>query len=140
MSDRPGEMHFAPLSEKALIESRMRAVCQGICDANGVSCDFLYTHEFTPTVNWKVCTQAAVRAAEAVVGADRVNGDCEPWMASEDFGTFLTKIPGCFVFLGSGAPSSGGDIPLHNARFDYNDDVLLTGAEFFAELVRERLS
>ena len=75
-----------------------------------------------------------------MVGADRVSGDCEPWMASEDFGTFLEKIPGCFVFLGSGMASPGGDIPLHNARFDYNDDVLLTGAEFFAELVRELLS
>lgn len=40
----------------------------------------------------------------------------------------------------AGAASSGGDVPLHNACFDYNDDVLLTGAEFFVELVYERLS
>ncbi len=135
-----GDTRSTSPEDQALIENRMRAICQGICDASGAACEFLYTHEFTPTVNWRECAQAAVRAAEAVVGADRVSGDCEPWMASEDFGTFLTKIPGCFVFLGSGAASSGGDIPLHNACFDYNDDVLLTGAEFFAELVHERLS
>ena len=61
-------------------------------------------------------------------------------MASEDFGTFLERIPGCFVFLGSGDCENGADnIALHNSRFDYNDKVLETGAEFFAELVRVRL-
>ena len=30
-------------------------------------------------------------------------------------------------------------IPLHNSRFDYNDDILLTGAEYFAELVKQRM-
>ena len=30
-------------------------------------------------------------------------------------------------------------MPLHNSCFDYNDDTLETGAQVFAQLVRERL-
>lgn len=136
-----GDTRSTTPEDQALLERRMRQVCEGICAANGTGCEFVYTHEFAPTVNWEECVRAAVKAAEAVVGPENVNGDCAPWMASEDFGTFMTKIPGCFLFLGSGIlPTAADNTPLHNAWFDYNDDVLLTGAEFFAELVHERLS
>jgi len=82
----------------------------------------------------------AVEAAGSVVGKENVNSSCQPWMASEDFGAFLRHIPGCFVFVSSGkSPVATENIPLHNALYDYNDDVLLTGASFFAELVRLRL-
>jgi hippurate hydrolase len=50
------------------------------------------------------------------------------------------KIPGCFVFLGNGdASDPQGNMPLHNACYDFNDEILLTGAEYFAEIVRTRL-
>ncbi len=130
---------FSPAMQ-ALIEKRMRGICEGICQMNGAGCEFTYTHEFAPTVNWEQCAAVAARAAVNVVGEKGTNASCEPWMASEDFGTFLERIPGCFVFLGSGDCENGADnIALHNSRFDYNDKVLETGAEFFAELVRVRL-
>lgn len=123
-----------------LIETRMRAICESTCSMNGAACEFVYTHEFAPTINWEECVSVAVKAAQAVVGADHVNGNCVPWMASEDFGTFLRKIPGCFVFLGSGKHANPAEnIMLHNSRYDYNDDIIMTGAEFFAELIRIRL-
>ena len=135
-----GDTRSTNPADQAMIERRMREICEGICTANGASCEFTYTHEFSPTVNWADCTQYAAEAARTVVGAEYVNVDCEPWMGSEDFGTFLTEIPGCFLFLGSGTTSDfSKQIPLHNACYDYNDELLLTGAEFFAELVRERL-
>lgn len=123
-----------------LIERRMRAISESTCQMHGAGCEFTYTHEFAPTVNWDQCVETAVKAAAAVVGADRVNGNCDPWMASEDFGTFLTKIPGCFVFLGSGVCEKAEDnIMCHNSSYDYNDDVLLTGAKFFATLIEQRM-
>lgn len=136
-----GDTRSCTVEDQKLIEERMKAISENICAAGGATCDFSYTHEFTPTVNWRECTEHAIAAAKTVVGAENVFGDCEPWMASEDFGHFLEKVPGCFLFLGSGRnPVASENIPLHNPYFDYNDDVLQTGAEFFAELVHERLS
>lgn len=125
---------------QAMIEKRMREISEGICAANGTGCEFLYTHEFAPTVNWEECVAVAVQAAQNIVGPERVDGNCIPWMASEDFGTFLRNIPGCFVFLGSGKYANPADnIMLHNSMYDYNDEILMTGAEFFAELIRIRM-
>lgn len=122
------------------LESRMRSVVEGICQANGADYEFEYTHEFAPTVNHKKCVDFVKQAAINVVREDKVDADCEQWTASEDFGTFLQHVPGCFLFLGSGKSAVASEnIMLHNSTFDYNDEVLLTGAELFAELIKIRL-
>lgn len=123
-----------------LLEDRMRTISEGICKINGAECQFEYTHEFAPTVNWAECVDIAVRAAQNVVGENKVDGNCQQWMASEDFGAFLQKIPGCFVFIGNGDESDLiGNVPLHNSQYDYNDKILKIGAEYFAELIKIRL-
>jgi amidohydrolase len=128
---------------QALLQARMRTLCEGICQAHGARCTVEYTHEFAPTVNWASCVAVAVSAAQAVVGAERVDADTPPIMASEDFGCFLQHIPGAFVFIGNGTGDEGssdpGGVPLHNARYDFNDRILPVGVRWFAELVRQRL-
>jgi hippurate hydrolase len=124
---------------QALLERRMRELCNGICAAHGAQCEVEYTHEFAPTVNWPQCVPVAAAAAAAVVGKDNVNDDIRPMMISEDFGAFLKVVPGAFVFIGNGAVGSPGGVPLHNGAYDFNDSVLPIGARYFAELVRQRL-
>ena len=79
----------------------------------------------------------AAEAATKVVGAENVDTNVVAPLTSEDFGRFLKEIPGCFCFIGSGRTDD--DPALHNAKYDFNDDILETGAEFFAQLVRDRL-
>ncbi|WP_461206861.1 M20 aminoacylase family protein [Clostridium sp. DL1XJH146] len=135
-----GDTRSYTVETQNLIEMRMRDICEGICKMNGADCEFEYTHEFSPTVNWEKCVNYVAEAGKNIVGEGNVNTNCEPWMASEDFGTFLRHIPGCLVFLGSGKNSVASEnTPLHNSQFDYNDDILETGAEFFAELIRIRM-
>ncbi len=119
-----------------LLETRMREICMGICAMHGATCEFEYTHEFAPTVNWADNTAIAVTAARNVVGEHAVDGEVSPMMISEDFGAFIQKVPGNFVFIGNGAPGQAGATPLHNACYDFNDDILGIGARYFAEVVR----
>lgn len=121
---------------QALLETRMREISEGICRMHGATCTFEYTHEFAPTVNWEQCVPVAVAAAQNTVGAESVNDAVAPMMISEDFGAFLQVVPGAFVFIGNGESGTAGGIPLHNNRYDFNDEVLTTGARYFAELAR----
>ena len=129
---------YAP-EVQALLARRIREVSEGICAAHGARCEVEYTHEFAPTVNWAPCVPVAVTAAVEVVGADRVDDQIAPMMISEDFGAFLRVVPGAFVFIGNGDGDSPGAVPLHNARYDFNDALLPIGARFFAEIIRQRL-
>jgi len=120
---------------QALLEARMRTLCEGLAAAQGASVTVSYTHEFSPTVNWVEQTAQALRAAEAVVGREQVDSAVAPMMISEDFGAFLEKVPGAFVFLGAGEEA----LPLHNSAYDFNDALLPLGAEYFATLARQLL-
>lgn len=123
---------------QALLETRMREICDGICRMHGAECTVEYTHEFAPTINTPDCVPIALRAAANIVGVERVDGNIAPMMISEDFGAFLQAVPGNFVFIGNGAEGQGST-PLHNACYDFNDEVLSIGAQYFAEIIRIRL-
>ena len=117
------------------LESQMRQLVEGICAAHGAQGTVEYTFEFDPTFNDETCTQVAVNSALRVAGADKVDGNCAQFMGSEDFGVFARHIPGCFMFLGMGEDHT----PLHNSEFNFNDNVLQTGIDFYVDVVRSQL-
>ena len=53
----------------------------------------------------------------------------EPNMGSEDFAFYQKKLPGIFFFLGIGDTP-----PLHADHFDFDETILLKGADFFEHL------
>ena len=59
----------------------------------------------------------------------------EPVMAAEDFSEYQKRVPGVFFFLGVNGGRGGA--PLHSPAFDFDEDVLLTGAEVYRRLALE---
>lgn len=131
-----GDTRSYDVDVQSLLERRMREISVGISKAHGVECEFEYTHEFAPTINSPEYVQLAVDAAMRVAGPARVDASVQPMMISEDFGAFLRVVPGNFTFIGNGLSGAEGGIPLHNASYDFNDDILEIGAMYFAEIVR----
>ncbi|MBS0878168.1 MULTISPECIES: M20 aminoacylase family protein [unclassified Tatumella] len=130
---------YSPAVQELLM-TRMRAIVTSICEMNDSEGELIYTHEFSPTVNWEEQKDYAVAAAQKVFGEENVDGNIPPMMVSEDFGAFIENVPGCFVFIGNGVEEQGkGFLPLHNAGYDFNDDILETGARYFAEIASSRL-
>ncbi|WP_296659138.1 M20 aminoacylase family protein [Paraburkholderia sp.] len=126
---------YSPDIQK-MLETRMREISEGVCRTHGVECEFEYTHEFVPTVNTPHYVEVAVAAARNVAGEHNVDANVQPMMISEDFGAFLEVVPGNFIFIGNGTASDKGGVPLHNATYDFNDDILPAGARYFAEVAR----
>jgi hippurate hydrolase len=123
---------------QATLERRMRELCAGICAAHGATCVVSYTHEFSPTVNPTAGVAAAVHAAQAVVGPDRVDANTAPLLGSEDFGAFLATVPGNFIFIGNGDTGQYAT-PLHNASYDFNDAILPIGTAYLCQLAYDYL-
>ncbi len=57
----------------------------------------------------------------------------EPAMAAEDFACYQQKVPGIFMWLG--IQGGKNQQPLHNCRFDFDEDVLLVGVEVYRRLL-----
>ncbi|MDH5354824.1 MAG: M20 family metallopeptidase [Gammaproteobacteria bacterium] len=117
----------------------MERIVSGICAAAGATYEFDFVTTFPSTINHPVETQHAIQAAIDTLGADQVNGSCDPYTISEDFANMLRVRPGCYGLLGNGGDAGGG-CALHNPNYDFNDRILMTGASYWVNLVENKLS
>ena len=53
-----------------------------------------------------------------------------PTMGSEDFSYMLKEKPGAYIWLGAGEDAE----KLHSPYYDFNDELLPIGAEYWANL------
>lgn len=116
-------------------EDRMRRILQGVCDSMGARFELEFEFGYPPTINDASMADLVRRCAQQTVGGDRVF-EPEPTMGGEDMSYYLQKAKGCYFFLGVGRP---GGAPLHNAKFDFNEDVLLVGVETCCRIALELL-
>jgi len=119
------------------IEERIRGLAEGICAGFGARAKLAFQDLYPPLVNHAKETEIACDAAAAVVGADNVDRNGPPRMASEDFSYMLEARPGAFIFLGNG--DGEGSCDVHNPNYDFNDQILPIGASFFARLIEMNL-
>ena len=128
-----------------LIEQRMQEMASGIAAGFNATVEFGFKRNYPPLVNHAEQTAVAVEAMRAVVGADKVDANVEPTMGAEDFSFMLQAKPGCYVFLGNGegdhrAAGHGlGPCQLHNASYDFNDQLLPIGASYWIRLAEMSL-
>jgi amidohydrolase len=128
-----------------LIESRMEEIATHTAAGFRASVDFSFKRNYPPLVNHPEQTAFAVEAMKAVAGADKVDTDVEPTMGAEDFAFMLQAKPGCYVFIGNGEGAHRvgghglGPCQLHNASYDFNDDLLAIGASYWVRLAEMSL-
>ncbi|MFT5644825.1 MAG: amidohydrolase [Janthinobacterium sp.] len=128
-----------------LIESRMRAVAEHTAAGFGAQVEFGFKRNYPPLVNHAAETAFALEVMKQVVGVDMVNDKVEPTMSAEDFAFFLQKKPGCYIFIGNGEGDHRdgghglGPCVLHNGSYDFNDNLLPTGASYWVRLAEMSL-
>jgi hippurate hydrolase len=106
-----------------------------------VTIDFQYHDGYPPTVNSLTEAELCRDVAASVVGREAVDWALPPSMGAEDFAYFLEKRSGCYVWLGNGAGSGEhGACLLHNARYDFNDEVIPLGVTYWVKLVERCLA
>lgn len=111
-------------------EGRMEKVVRGVCESMGATFDLKYTRGCPPLINDPTMADLVRRCAEEVVGVNRVV-EPQPTMGGEDMSYYLQRSRGCYVFLGVGKE---GCAPLHNPKFDFNEDVLPLGVEIYCRM------
>ena len=121
------------------IEKAIERVVAGQCISAGVDYDYEFNNSYLSTINTPKETVHAVEAAAKVVGAENVNGSCERYTISEDFSFMLREVDGCYILIGNGEGECGGTA-LHNPLYDFNDDILSIGIDYWVTLVNDQLN
>jgi amidohydrolase len=118
-----------------LIEAGMRRVAQGVASGLGAQVDVDYRLLFVPLINAPDAMVAMADTAAELVGETNVDRDKPPAPASEDFSFMLEKVPGAFIFAGNGKDSA----PVHNDRYDFNDEGIPYGTTLWSRLVERTM-
>ena len=118
-----------------LMEAALKRVATGVAEGLGATAEVDFRLLFAPLVNAPEATQAFADAAAELVGEANVDRHKAPAPASEDFAFMLEKVPGAYINLGNGEASA----PVHNDRYDFNDEAIPYGSSLFAALVERRL-
>lgn len=116
-------------------EKRIRKILKGVCDSMGATFELAYVKGYPPTINDPFIAEVVRRCAEQSIGKDNVV-EPMPTMGGEDMAFYLQKAKGCFFFLGVGRP---GGAPLHNAKFDFKEELMTLGVEIFCRASLELL-
>jgi len=116
-------------------EERLDKVVRGVCESMGAEFELKFSKGYPPTINNDSMAELVRRCAQKVVGEDNV---VEPdlTMGGEDMSFFLEQSKGCFYALGVGRQEF---TPVHNPRFDFNEDVLALGVETHCRTALELL-
>jgi amidohydrolase len=122
------------------IEMLFRQAVTGTAAAHGLGVDLDYRRSYPATINTPREAAVAAAAVARVIGADAVHSNFPSLTAGEDFAYMLREAPGAFVLLGQAGEAEGSAVPLHNGRYDFNDDLLPIGASCLVAIIHEELS
>ena len=131
-----GDVRTRRPDDRKKIELFLNQISNGIASAHDIEIEVSFETEFIETINH-------IKPTEAVLKTAKKSGlkitDCKPMSFSEDFAHFSNAVPGCFFLLGNGIDGANNK-PLHSSDYDFNDDLLPIGADFWASLARNCLS
>jgi len=121
-----------------LLERRINEIAQAQAAVYGASAEVNYIRRYPVLNNDAQQTAFCQQVIRDWLGDDGLHAQAEPVSASEDFAFFLEKVPGCYVNIGNGVGSEGGCM-VHNPGYDFNDQVLSTGATYWVKLTEAYL-
>ena len=99
-------------------------IAEGIAASLGAEAQVEFAEGYPPTINSAEEAAFAAAIAGQLLGADQVKQEFDPCMGAEDFSYMLMKRPGAYIWLGQAAGGATSAM-LHNAGYDFNDDLLV---------------
>ena len=121
---------------RLLLEQRIKALVTAQAESYGVTAEIDWRKGYCVLVNAVKETDFARQVAIDLVGAERVTLQGQALTGSEDFAFMLEQIPGSYLLIGNGDGDSAGACMVHNPGYDFNDDNIATGADYWKALVK----
>lgn len=118
------------------LQRDIKQMCEGLAAAQGAQVEVTFFQYYPATIN----TRAETALCEAVIretfGDERTHADVPANMTSEDFGFMLEERPGAYVLIGNANVETGAP-GLHNPKYDFNDDIIPTGVQYWIALAKQ---
>ena len=124
---------FRAMDEKWRYEAHkwIKNFTEQTCAAYGAHAEVEIPVGYPVLFNDPALTANAINWANDYIGAENVKR-LDMRMGAEDFAFYTHHVPGCFFRIGTNKDGKEFTAPVHNARFDVNEDALQTGMGMMA--------
>lgn len=115
-------------------QAALRRRCEGVALANGCSATVEIYDGYPPTCNDPAATEFVIRTAREMLGEARFLPAARPVMGGEDFAYYGEQVPASFFMVGVVPHGRTEYPPLHNDRYDFNDEAFESAIRMFVGL------
>lgn len=122
-------------SVRDLLQARVPNLIRAVSEGLGATAEVVHRRGFPSVINAPAETALVRDVAVQAFGPDAVIDVFRPRTASEDFAFFLERVPGAFVFVGTGSGA-----PLHSPAYRFNDAIIAPAAALWVSLTRRFLT
>jgi amidohydrolase len=123
-----GTLRTLDPATRELARRRIREISEGVAAGLGARAEVVIDPSYDPVINDNAMVDVVRDCAVRLVGEESIEFFERPNMGVEDFGFYLTHVPGAFYSLGVRNEAAGIVHPVHNDRFDADEECLVYGA------------
>ena len=116
-----------------IIEKRMHDILDSITKMHNGSYELNYLRKYPATINDEFFTYAFRESLRKILPEDRIVILKNPVMGAEDMSFFLEEVPGTFFFFNNPKEIQGKIWPLHNSKFDLDENLIPLAAALLAQ-------
>lgn len=115
---------------RSRILNGLQRICDGIAMQYGVRITVYFGDCLPVVINSASAAKIARRAAQSVIGEEKILSQGRPSLGGEDFAFYQQVVDGALVRFGAQGPAENG--PAHSRSFDFDENVLAVGAAWLA--------
>ena len=119
------------------LRERITAMAHAQAAVHRATAEVDYKWRYPPVINDVAATDFAVNVARDFLGEQWLIPNLQPLQASDDFAIMLNAVPGNYFIVGNGVGEGG--CMVHNAGYDFNDNLLPVTASYWVQLAQAYL-
>ncbi|WP_034948027.1 amidohydrolase [Erwinia oleae] len=127
-----GTVRCFDVATRERLRAAIERYAQHTAAVYGATAEVAYTYGTLPVIN----EARSALLAQSVIGdafGEKALFAEKPTTGGEDFSFYLENIPGCFALLGCRNREKGSDRAHHHGAFNIDEDVMINGAELYAQ-------
>lgn len=134
-----GTLRTHHASVRQQVPQQMEQMIAGITAAHGARFTLNWTRGYASGNNHPEACAIARKVVSDALGEQALREMAHPLFGGEDFSSYQQKVPGCFLFIGSGNESIGATYGVHNPRFRLDEAALQIGVKLHVGFIQHLL-
>ena len=126
--DLTGTVRTLDQRTRELVLQRVKETAEGVAAGLGGSAEVNIEPSYDPLINDNTMVEIVRANAIRLSGEDSVEVFAKPNMGVEDFGYYVSHVPGAFFSLGVRNEEEGIVSPVHHVLFDADEEAMAYGA------------